>query len=99
MSGSVRLHSSAPGGVCKGFGDFADNERRTMPDHYRPDAPDLMVESAREYIGWATWTFVRTMADNPHWYAVRQRAPRSGKGILHERLYLLIRDYHYLRRW
>lgn len=71
----------------------------TPPDRYRPDAPEWMVESAREYIARARWTFASTMADNPHWYAVRRRAQVGGFGILHERLYLLIRDYHYLRRW
>ncbi|WP_308799547.1 hypothetical protein [Agromyces silvae] len=70
-----------------------------MPNRYHPDAPDWMIESAREYIAATTWTFAKTMADIPHWYTVRQRAQRAGLGTLHERLYLLIRDYHYIRRW
>lgn len=37
-----------------------------MPNHYHPDAPDWMVESAREYIVRTTWTFASTMADIPH---------------------------------
>jgi len=58
-----------------------------------------MVASAREYIAQTTWTFAKTMADNPHWYTVRQRAQKAGLGVLHERLYLLIKHYHYIRRW
>jgi hypothetical protein len=69
------------------------------PDRYQPTAPDWMVESAREYISRSKWTFASTMADNPHWYVVRSRAQAAGMGPLHERLYLLIKHHHYLRRW
>ena len=70
-----------------------------MTNRYHPDAPEWMVEAAREYIAATTWTFAKTMADTPHWYAVRHRAQAAGLGPGHERLYLLIKDYHYKRRW
>jgi hypothetical protein len=70
-----------------------------MEDRYQPEAPDWMVESAKDYIAKAQWSFAVTMADNPHWYCVRQRSQKAGLGLGHERLYLLIKHYHYTRRW
>lgn len=75
--------------------------------------PTALVEKARAYIA-ATeadsamsrdprdvggFLFAKTMADNPHWYAVRQQAQARRRGSGHEALFALIRDHHYLRRW
>jgi hypothetical protein len=72
-----------------------------------------LVETAREYIA-ATerdkamsrdprdvggFLFAKTMAENPHWYCVRQPAHARGRGRGHEALFTLIRDHHYIRRW
>ena len=63
--------------------------------------PADLVAQARAYIAAASWTFAKTMPDNPHEYVVRQRAhavsPERGAG--HEALFVLIRDHHYVRRW
>jgi hypothetical protein len=63
--------------------------------------PPLLVQHAREYVAAATWTFASTMADNPHWYVVRQRAWATSRdlGLGHEALFDLIRQHYYPRRW
>ncbi len=47
------------------------------------------------------WLFAVTMADNPHWYAMRHQAWAKGRatGQGFDALYDLVRRFHYLRRW
>jgi hypothetical protein len=71
---------------------------RDVPDHYRPQAPQVIVELAREFIDAAEWTFASTMPQYPHHYVVKAReeaAGRHGYGFLRA----LIVEYHYLREW
>jgi hypothetical protein len=71
----------------------------TQPEHPRREPPAALVAQARDYIAAAEWSFAKTMPDNPHWYAVRQRSRAQGLGAGHEALYVLLRDYHYDRWW
>ena len=73
-------------------------ETLSTPAHGRP-APAALVSAARSYIASAEWSFAKTMPDNPHWYAVRQRAQAARIGEGHEALYRLCRDFHVDRWW
>lgn len=74
------------------------NLRPAVPAHGRA-APAALVAKARGYVVAATWIYAATMPDNPHEYAVRQRAQSAGLGDGHEALNRLIRDYHEDRWW
>lgn len=43
--------------------------------------------------------FAVTMADNPHWYALRSMAWEHGMGEGYDALYVLCRYHYYLRWW
>jgi hypothetical protein len=67
------------------------------PDHYRPEAPDDLVNEAREFVATATWTWAKTFARfAPHWYTLRRNA-RDKAG--YDALRTLIQRYNYARTW
>jgi hypothetical protein len=69
-------------------------------DRYRPDAPTPLVNSAREFVGIARWTWAVTFADTaPHHYVTRDAAERGGAAAGYDALRELIVSHHYLREW
>lgn len=70
------------------------------PDHYRLDAPQDLVDNARDFVATCTWTWAVTFADSaPHWYTLRRNAERSGNAGGYDALRTLVLDHHYLRSW
>jgi len=93
--------------ICQRCG-FLHGHRNGCP-------PPALVQRARDYIAQVEaspprsgvprddggWSFATTMADNPHWYVVRQRAWATSEelGQGHEALWELVRWFYYLRWW
>lgn len=65
----------------------------------RGHPPRPLKATALAYVEAADWTFAKTMPNNPHEYAVRQRAHAAGLGAGHEALFKIIWDYPLVRRW
>jgi hypothetical protein len=75
--------------------------------------PPALVEQVRAFVvAWEAdstysrdprdvgdFLFAITMADNPHWYALRHQAWEKGEGPGYEALYELVRWFYYLRWW
>ena len=59
------------------------------------DAPASLIADARAYIAAATWTFARTMANNPHWYVV----VTNEQDHRIEAVLTLLHRYSVVRRW
>jgi hypothetical protein len=70
------------------------------PDHYRPDAPPELVETAREFVARCRWVYARTFHDfAPHWYTLRRDAEHDGTVAGFDALRGLVLDHHFLRAW
>ena len=66
-----------------------------IPDDPLDGAPDHLVAEATEFMRDATWTYAKTMPDNPHWYVVETKLDDPRVGALKE----LLRHHSHLRRW
>ncbi|WP_460518745.1 hypothetical protein [Humibacter antri] len=69
------------------------------PDHYRLDAPDALVTTAREFVAGARWVYASTMPSAPHHYTLRKDAAAGHREAGYDALLSLILHHHYLREW
>jgi hypothetical protein len=72
-----------------------DAAGRWAADDPLASAPADIVDEARAFMADATWTYARTMPDNPHWYVVRTKLDDPKVDALDE----LLRNHSRLRRW
>ena len=59
------------------------------------ELPEELVAAAREFIAGTTWTFAKTMAENPHWYCIVFKVTDDRI----DSLLTLLWRYCHVRRW
>ena len=72
-----------------------DRASAWVPDDPLDGAPDHLVADATAFMRDATWTYAKTMPDNPHWYIVETKLDDPRLDALKE----LLRHHSHLRRW